>query len=103
LQEQSEESRNKKEEDLLYYSFGLRGSILKSKIMNNTVTTPVPQISGSLVMFRSAPIISNDIPTNSKNCTILPNASPHYFIEIGKFPNIGQGVLPNFPILNCSY
>ena len=58
-----------------HYSFGLRGSILKSKIINNAVTIPVLRIKGSLVMFRSAPDISNNTPIASKIRTILPNYS----------------------------
>jgi hypothetical protein len=55
-----------KESVASFYSFGLKGSILKSKTINNAVTIPVAQISGSLVMFRSAPIKSNNAPTTSK-------------------------------------
>ncbi len=58
--------RNLPSHFFLHQSFGLKGSSLKSKIMNNAVTVPVPNISGSLVIFMSIPIISNNAPTTSK-------------------------------------
>jgi len=66
-----------------YLSFleALKGSILKSRIVNNKITIPVPHTSGSLVIFRSASIISTNTPTASKILAFLFNYfSPIYFL-----------------------
>jgi len=59
-----------------YQLFGLRGSILKSRIMNNAVTVPVPHKSGSLVRFRSAPITNDKTPIESNIRNFLSNFFP---------------------------
>jgi hypothetical protein len=65
----------------LSFLWALKGSILKSRTVNNEITIPVPHISGFLVIFRSAAIISTNTPTASKILAFLFNYfSPIYFL-----------------------
>jgi hypothetical protein len=57
----------------LSFVWALKGSNLKSSIVNNKITIPVPHTSGFLVIFKRAPIISTNTPAASKILDFLFN------------------------------
>ncbi|AAM06700.1 predicted protein [Methanosarcina acetivorans C2A] len=72
------------------HSWGLRGSILKSRIINSAATAPELKISGSLVMFRIVPAIINKAPISSRIRSFLfknflPFNLPYWDLEFSNY------------------